>query len=104
MNSSTTVVFRPRGDLELEQLAALRAEVRTALDAGASHLVFNLADVTFMDSRVLGLLATTSRRCRRAGGTVRVTQESALVTRAIRLTGLASLLGPDAVPGWLAPC
>ena len=69
-------------------------EVRRALAGarGAELVVVDLADCTFMDSTVLGVLASAQRHVRDAGGRVVAVNASGIVARALEITGVGQLL------------
>ena len=76
-----------RGELDLATIEPVRASVDEALAAGAQQVVFDLSNVTFLDSSALALFSQTALRVG-----VTIEQPSALVRRSIEITGLTSLL------------
>jgi anti-anti-sigma factor len=69
-------------------------EVRRAL-AGlrtAPLVVVDLKECTFIDSTVLGVLATASRRLAEAGGRLIGVNPSGIVAKALAITGVDELL------------
>jgi anti-sigma B factor antagonist len=67
--------------------AALAQSVRIRLD---------LAQVTFMDCAVLGVLVLAARQAEAAGGRLGISDCSPLVQRLLALTSLDGVLGVDA--------
>ena len=62
----TLVVGRLEGEVDLSNAAALEARILAAL-RGASALVLDLADVTYLDSAALALLSRVQLACRVRG-------------------------------------
>ena len=65
----------------------LRAEVDALIASGVATIVFDLADVSFLDSAALAVFSQTALRVK-----VRVDHPSAVVRRVLDLTGLTTLL------------
>jgi anti-sigma B factor antagonist len=57
-----------RGELDVGTTPMLEDLLREVMDAGARHVVLDLAGVTFMDSHGLGLLVASLKRLRDIGG------------------------------------
>lgn len=72
-------------------------QVRRALAEarGAARVVIDLGDCEFVDSTVLGVLATGSRRVAESGGTLVAVNANGIVARALALTGIDGLLGME---------
>jgi anti-anti-sigma factor len=87
-------VVAPVGELDLHRHAELRAEL---LDAVSSDVpvVVDMARVTFMDSSAIGLIVGTAKRCREAGGDLRVVNAGGQPLRVMRLTGLDQLVSVE---------
>jgi anti-anti-sigma factor len=81
----------PAGELDLVTIAPVRACVDAAIERGATSIVFDLEDVTFLDSTALALLSHTAMRVER----VDVEHATDLVRRIIDITGLTGLLHLD---------
>ena len=79
--------FALEGELDLATIEPVRAAVDRAVEADARHLVFDLRDVTFLDSSALALFSQTALDV-----PVTIEQPSDLVRRTIEITGLDSLL------------
>ncbi len=60
-------VVRPIGILDGTQVDELHQQVDAAVDAGASIILVNLEDVTFMDSSGLGALVVALKKVRAIG-------------------------------------
>lgn len=90
----STAVVAPVGELDLATAPELRdALLRAALDR--SLTVIDLAQVTFLDSVGMAVLAAAARRARAAGGGVRVVNASGRARTVLQLTGMSRVLGLD---------
>ncbi|MFM8385270.1 MAG: STAS domain-containing protein [Planctomycetia bacterium] len=80
------------GELTLEHLPRLLAEVEALVGAGAAHLAFDLAALAFVDSRSLGALLLLEQRRRAAGGKVVLSGLRPALVRSLHAAGLGALL------------
>lgn len=78
------------GDADPFAVPALTHELQRLADGGAREIVVDLLDVPFIDSTVLGVLLTTSRRLRADGGQFVLVTDDPRVLRAFEITGLAT--------------
>ncbi|MFM8980213.1 MAG: STAS domain-containing protein [Planctomycetia bacterium] len=85
-------VVSVQGELTLEHLPRLEAEVGARLGEGALHLAFDLAGLAFIDSRSLGALLVHERGRRAAGGRLVLSGLRPGLQRSLAAAGLASLL------------
>lgn len=84
-DGSLTLVLA--GELDLAESDEL-ARLLTLSLARSTRIRLELAQVTFMDCAVLGVLVGAARRAEAAGGRVRITTCSPLVRRLLAITGL----------------
>jgi anti-anti-sigma factor len=75
------------GELDLATIEPVRVAVSRAVAAGARHVVFDLREVTFVDSSALALFSQTALEVE-----VTIEQPSNLIRRTIEITGLDSVL------------
>ena len=61
-------VLKVSGEVDIQTSTILDEHVQRALDEGASFLVVDLGDVTFLDSTGLSVLIAGLKRCQSAGG------------------------------------
>jgi anti-sigma B factor antagonist len=81
------------GDLDLATSARLLDAVTVALDDGATTVVLDLDEMTFVDSTGLGALVTCVKRAHeRERGLAIVVPEDSPLTRLLALTGLQDAL------------
>lgn len=84
------------GSLDLANATALGRDARTALDGdGVRVLAIDLADVTFMDSTVLGELVAILTRAQDRGARVRLESVPPRVQVLLDVTGVATLFEDD---------
>jgi anti-anti-sigma factor len=87
----TTV--RVRGDVDLAGAPAFHAAADGALAGGASRVVIDFADVTFIDSTGLGTLVRIHTKAGDTGRIVELVNVPQVAARTITIGGLAFLLG-----------
>lgn len=87
---NVTVVV-PVGEIDIYTAPLLRDALAESIDAGARHLVVDLAEVPFIDSSGLGVLVVALRRLHACGGSIDLVCHRDNVIRAFRLTGLLSV-------------
>lgn len=78
-------VCQPRGDLDSETVAQLRASLITL--AQPAPVVIDLSGVAFIDSAGLGALVGGIRRIREAGGSVVVCAQRRSILRVLHTVG-----------------
>ena len=85
------VILRLSGDIDMLS-APNFAAASIHLDGAAARIVFDMAEVTFMDSAGLSVLAGTMRRLERTGGSLRLRRPSRQVRQILTISGLDQLL------------
>jgi anti-anti-sigma factor len=94
VESDCTIVLTLSGELDLSTVPALHTAVQDAISRKPDTLVFDLAQLTFMDSSGIAALLSAVG----AVGAVQVRNPSRIVRRIIELSGLAQTLDlPSAV-------
>jgi anti-anti-sigma factor len=81
------VVFRLTGTLDVVSSPAVSAAIGEALAVPAERAIFDLSDLTFMDSSGIAVLLTAAQRLR-----VQVRRPSPIIRQVIELTGLGEAL------------
>jgi anti-sigma B factor antagonist len=89
-------LIAPAGRLDLASAAALRDEVKSALDEGSVHLLIDLGGVTFLDSSGLGALVGSLKAARSHGGDLRIARPGQQPQMILELTTLDRVLKPYA--------
>jgi anti-anti-sigma factor len=80
------------GDLTAATIPDLQPALRSALDQGASELVFDLPHTVMLDSSGIGLLIATANTTTRRGGTIRVTNVCDDILRLLQMMRLVDRL------------
>lgn len=81
-------VVHGSGELDFHAAPVLEQVVAGRLDAGARHLVVDLAAVTFVDSTAIGVLMSALGRVREAGGSLAVVNDRENVRTIFEMMGL----------------
>jgi anti-sigma B factor antagonist len=79
-------VVAVQGEADLHTAHELRSAIADAIDGGATKLVVDLSDTTFIDSMTLGVLLGAVKRLRPAGGRVSVVCTDANIRRIFEIT------------------
>jgi anti-sigma B factor antagonist len=79
-------VIAVHGQADLHTAPQLRAAITTALDSGASGLVIDLSEASFIDSMTLGVLLGAVKRLRPSGGRVSVVCTDSHIRRIFEIT------------------
>ncbi len=95
------IVLRPRGELDLATVDDFRVAVDTALQQHPMALLLDLADVDFLDSSGIAVLAVALRAQRAHGGALAVVNPQPIVRRALDLVGLSMLFDVTDIPAAL---
>jgi anti-anti-sigma factor len=86
-------MFLLHGELDSASAPPLRADVRRLFEDGERHsIVFDLSDVTFVDSVGLGVFFAAHRMAERCGGVVALACAKAAVRGSLESTGLSRTL------------
>src|SRR4029453_6667535 len=83
---SGVAVVAVRGDADLHTAHELRSGLAAAVDGGATWLVVDLAETTFIDSMTLGVLLGAVKRLRPLDGSVSVVCTDANIRRIFEIT------------------
>ncbi|MGW2280348.1 STAS domain-containing protein [Streptomyces sp. NPDC001770] len=84
--STPASVLAPRGDLDLDSLGPLTAQIEAAVDAHGA-VILDAGDITFADSSFLRLILTTHDRA-----DLRIANPSPTVDRLLRIVGADAFL------------
>jgi anti-sigma B factor antagonist len=80
--------IRAGGELDMFAAPALRDALAGALDAGAPRVLVDLAEVTFVDSTTIGVLAAASKQLREAGSRLCLRCTNRNVLRTFEIAGI----------------
>ena len=81
-----TAVVAVQGEADLHTAQELRAAINDAIDSGATSLVVDLSEATFIDSMTLGVLLGAVKRLRSIDGHVSVVCKDANIRRIFEIT------------------
>ncbi|MGI8984911.1 MAG: STAS domain-containing protein [Acidimicrobiales bacterium] len=79
---------------EVDASATDRMVVALTVAAATRSVAVDLSGVTFVDTRILGIVARARERVVLQGGTLSIHRPSPLVRRRLELLGLAGLIEP----------
>ena len=82
----TIPVIAVHGQADLHTAPQLRAAITTSLDGGATGLVIDLSEASFIDSMTLGVLLGAVKRLRPSGGRVSVVCTDSHIRRIFEIT------------------
>jgi anti-sigma B factor antagonist len=81
------------GECDMNAAPSLGVAVEAAFRRGASTIVVDLNEVTFIDSTAIGILLAARERLRRLGGDFEVVCEVPAVTRILEIVGVEPVAG-----------
>jgi anti-sigma B factor antagonist len=90
--SATAYVLEVDGELDLYTAPRLSSQLGELIARGATHLIVDLTETTFIDSTALHVLLDARKRVRAEGGEVVVVCPSPHVRRVFEVTGVDGLL------------
>jgi anti-anti-sigma factor len=85
-------VLTVRGELDDLTAPELGAFAEAAIASGYASVVFDMAELDFLNAAGLSLVVATAVRLAASGGQLTIRSPSALVRRLLRITGLAGLV------------
>ncbi len=87
-------VIAPKGRLDMASASSFRERVLQLVQSGSTHLVIDLAEVSFVDSSGLGAIIGGLKVARQAGGELRIARPNQQVLLVLDLTSLNRVLEP----------
>src|SRR5664280_1187901 len=87
--SDEVAVVEPSGELDFDTGPELDACLTSAMESGASRVVVDLTQVTFIDSSALGMLVGAARRSAGQTTELMIVCPPGNVARVIAITGLS---------------
>lgn len=89
----STLIVYPQGELDHHSAQAMREELDAFIrDEQIDRLIFDMRDLTFMDSSGIGVLIGRYKILSRRGGSVCVRNMSAQVEKLFTLSGLHRII------------
>jgi anti-anti-sigma factor len=91
-NWEGTPVVRAQGEVDLATVDDLRSAARDAVRAKPEAVIFDLRQVTYIDSSGLGILVATRKQLGNAPDSVVVITSQPAVLQSLQITGLDRIL------------
>jgi anti-sigma B factor antagonist len=91
-----TIVVDVAGEVDITGSAKLSGVVRDLVEEGATSLVLDMSEVTFLDSTGLSALISGRNRCRAKGGDLTLRGPSPAAWKVLTITGLDQVFTLDA--------
>lgn len=86
-------VLRVVGEIDVYTAPEFKSALNKTILTGASHLVIDLTDVSYMDSSGFGALLSATKQVRPKGGTVNLVGCSEAIERMLKITSLDTVFG-----------
>ncbi|HEV2999461.1 MAG TPA: STAS domain-containing protein [Solirubrobacteraceae bacterium] len=81
-------VVAVRGEIDLFTAPELKKTLQEAIEGGATRVVVDLSETTFLDSTALGVLIGTVKRLRSRDGSLVIVNTDANIAKTFEITGL----------------
>jgi anti-sigma B factor antagonist len=86
-----TQVISVRGEIDLFTAPEFQQRIATPIDDGATRVVVDLTEVTFIDSSSLGVLIGAHQRLKPRGGGLVIVCDDRTIVNTFKITGLDSV-------------
>jgi anti-anti-sigma factor len=80
------------GKLDTNTTPAAEGEINALLDAGASKLLINFEQLSYISSSGLRLLLATAKKLKASGGDLKVCSLNEMATEVFEVSGFSSIL------------
>ncbi len=92
-----TKVIMINGKLDTNTTPSAESEINSLIDGGASKLLINFEQLSYISSSGLRLLLATAKRLKASGGDLRVCSLNEMATEVFEISGFSSILSvfPD---------
>jgi anti-sigma B factor antagonist len=94
--SDGTATVSVRGEVDVYTAPQLRDRLYAVVADGVTHVVLDLAAMTFIDSTGLGVIVGTLKRLREAGGDLVLRSPSRSTRKVLEITGLTRIVEIEA--------
>ncbi len=81
-------VVAVRGEIDLFTAPELKKTLQEAIENGATRVVVDLSETTFLDSTALGVLIGAVKRLRSRDGSLAIVNTDASIAKTFEITGL----------------
>lgn len=92
--TANPLILALEGELCLAELPGVRDRIETAIEAGATLLIIDLAGATLVTAAALRVFETAGQRLAAHGGTLVLRNPAPLARQVLEITGLDRLLEP----------
>jgi anti-sigma B factor antagonist len=82
-----------QGEVDIYSAPQFKEVLIQSIDSGATHIIVDLSNVTFIDSTALGVLVSGAKRVRPQNGTLDIVCHDENITRIFEITGLDRIFG-----------
>jgi anti-sigma B factor antagonist len=93
-------VIELQGECDIAAAPAIKAAVVSAFAEGATSVVFDLEEVTFLDSSAMSTFLSARRRAAEAGGTVTLLTSAPSMLRLLKLLELDKIITLSSRAEW----
>jgi anti-sigma B factor antagonist len=92
-----TKIIMLNGKLDTNTTPAAESEINALIDAGASKLLINFEQLSYISSSGLRLMLATAKRLKGSGGDLRVCSLNEMATEVFEISGFTAILSvfPD---------
>jgi anti-sigma B factor antagonist len=87
-----TKVVMLNGKLDTNTTSVAESEINALLDGGASKLLINFEQLSYISSSGLRLLLATAKRLKGSGGDLKVCSLNEMATEVFEISGFSSIL------------
>ena len=87
-----TKVVMLNGKLDTNTTSVAESEINALLDGGASKLLINFEQLSYISSSGLRLLLATAKRLKGSGGELKVCSLNEMATEVFEISGFSSIL------------
>ncbi len=87
-DSAAVAVIAVSGEVDLYTAPELKSELVRVIEGGATTVVVDLSETTFIDSTTLGVLISGLKRLRPAGGSLELVVADRNIRKIFEITGL----------------
>ena len=89
----TTAVIALAGEVDLYTAPEFKQELVRVIEEGATDIVIDLTDTSFIDSTTLGVLVSGLKRVRPSGGSLALVVADRNIRKIFEITGLDRVFG-----------
>jgi anti-sigma B factor antagonist len=92
-DEADTKIVILNGKLDTNSTPAAEAEVNQLMDAGATKILVNFEQISYISSSGLRFLLATAKRLKASGGELKVCSLNEMATEVFELSGFSAIIG-----------